>query len=478
VREVQIDAAPLERLAPLLGAVRAEKLQAYAGLARTLLADRVVWNVNATASGGGVAELLTTLLAYGRGAGVDTRWLVIEGNPRFFRITKRLHNRLHGSPGDGGPVGAAERAEYESVLAGNLEAMRARVRPGDIVLLHDPQTAGMVAPLRGAGAHVVWRCHVGSDTHTELTDEGWQFLRPYVEEADATIFSRVAFGPRWLDRSRSLVIPPSLDPFSTKNADLTPADVDTALTSAGLLTKDGRRGRSTFTRRDGTTGTLRSHHTLVVAGEAIPRKARLVIQISRWDRLKDMAGVLTAFVSSLPRLPEDVHLALVGPDVLGVSDDPEGAEILFECVDLWKSLTAEAQRRVHLVSLPMDDVDENAHLVNALQRHASVAVQKSLVEGFGLTVTEPMWKARPVVASAVGGIQDQIVDGESGLLLSDPADLDAFADLLVEVLGDDALGERLGRAARERVRDRFLGDRHLIQYVDLFRDLLAAEGSR
>jgi trehalose synthase len=474
VREVQIDATPLERLAPLLGEARAEQLRAYVVLARTLLADRVVWNVNATASGGGVAEMLTTLLAYGRGAGVDTRWLVLEGNPRFFRITKRLHNHLHGSPGDGGPLGDAERAEYEGVLAGNLEVLRARVRPGDIVLLHDPQTAGMAAPLRQAGAHVVWRCHIGSDTHTDLTDRAWEFLRPYLNEVDATIFSREAFGPRWLDRSRSQVVPPSLDPFSTKNADLTPGDVNTALTSAGLLAKDGGRGSSTFTRRDGTLGRLREHHTLVVAGDVVPRDTRLMIQVSRWDRLKDMAGVLTAFVDHLPRLPQDVHLALVGPDVLGVSDDPEGAEVLFECVDLWKALPPAAAKRVHLMSLPMDDVDENAHLVNALQRHACLVVQKSLVEGFGLTVTEPMWKARPVIASAVGGIRDQILHGESGLLLDDPTDLDAFADLLVTVLTDDALAARLGASARERIRERFLGDRHLIQYVELFRHLLEA----
>jgi trehalose synthase len=125
----------------------------------------------------------------------------------------------------------------------------------------------------------------------------------------------------------------------------------------------------------------------------------------------------------------------------------------------------------------MDDVDENAHLVNALQHHATVVVQKSLVEGFGLTVTEPMWKARPVVASAVGGIQDQIVDGESGLLLPDPSDLDGFAALLARVLDDPAAAARLGAAARERVRDRFLGDRHLIQYVDLFAQMLSGEGA-
>ena len=146
--------------------------------------------------------------------------------------------------------------------------------------------------------------------------------------------------------------------------------------------------------------------------------------------------------------------------------------MLFECVDLWKALPIEARDRVHLISLPMDDVDENAHLVNALQRHATVVVQKSLVEGFGLTVTEPMWKNRPVVASAVGGIQDQIVDGESGLMLADPADLAGFTDLIATVFDDDNLAQRLGEAARKRVRDQYLGDRHLIQYAELFNELL------
>jgi trehalose synthase len=201
----------------------------------------------------------------------------------------------------------------------------------------------------------------------------------------------------------------------------------------------------------------------------------VVLQVSRWDRLKDMAGVLKGFTDHLDEMPEDAHLMLVGPDVFGVSDDPEGAEVLAECVTAWKALAEEAQDRVHLVALPMDDVDENAHIVNALQRHATVVVQKSLVEGFGLTVTEPMWKGKPVIASRVGGIQDQIVDGESGILLDDPADLDEFARVLARLLGDDALAERLGRGAYERVKDRFLGDRHLAQYVDLFADLVRAE---
>ena len=227
-----------------------------------------------------------------------------------------------------------------------------------------------------------------------------------------------------------------------------------------------------FVRRDGTAGVTRQHTGLDINGMPIPLDARLVVQVSRWDRLKDMGGVLEGFVGSLDTLPEDVHLLLVGPEAAGVSDDPEGAATLAECRSHWERLDRAHQRRVHLLCLPMDDVDENAHLVNALQRRASVVVQKSLVEGFGLTVTEAMWKGRPVVASAIGGIQDQIVDGVHGLLLEDPRDLDAFALALRRVLEDDDLAAALGAGAHERVYEHFLGDRHLEAYAELFRTLL------
>ena len=159
---------------------------------------------------------------------------------------------------------------------------------------------------------------------------------------------------------------------------------------------------------------------------------------------------------------------LVGPGRRRGERRPRGEEVLQECLAIWRAQPADARQRMHLCTLPMDDVDENAHLVNALQRCAAVVVQKSLVEGFGLTVTEPMWKARPVIASRIGGIQDQIVDGESGILLDDPSDLDTFGDRVVALVQDETLATRLGSAARERVRSEFLGDRHLIQYVDLF----------
>jgi trehalose synthase len=158
--------------------------------------------------------------------------------------------------------------------------------------------------------------------------------------------------------------------------------------------------------------------------------------------------------------------------VSGVADDPEGQAVLEQCIEEWRRLPAKARERVHVVSVPMDDVEENAAIVNALQRHASVVMQKSLAEGFGLTVSEAMWKQRPVVASAVGGIQDQIVDGEHGVLLRDPTDLRAAGSAVEGLLRSPEEAARLGRNARERVTREFLGDRHLIQWVELIGRLI------
>jgi trehalose synthase len=444
VEQVAVTPVPLERLAPLLTPERVQRLETYVAVAQRLLEGRTIWNINSTARGGGVAEMLHTLVAYAAGAGVDIRWLVVGGDPAFFTVTKRIHNRLHGVPGDGGRLDADARATYDATLARQRGEVADRVRPGDVVLLHDPQTAGLARELRDRGALVVWRCHVGLDEHNEWTREAWGFLRELVEPAQATIFSRESFAPDWVDRRWLRVIPPSLDPFSPKNEDLDDGEVE------ALVHREG----------------------LVVEGAALPTDGRVVLQVSRWDRLKDMAGVLDAFAEHLGDLPPDVHLVLAGPETSGVADDPEAAEVLAECRARWRSLPEQARERSHLVSVPMDDLDDNARIVNALQRWATVVVQKSLAEGFGLTVTEPMWKARPVVASAVGGIRDQVEHGVSGLLLDDPHDGAELAAALSSLLTDAERCEEMGRAAHERVRDHYLADRHLIQYVELFAQLM------
>jgi trehalose synthase len=310
------------------------------------------------------------------------------------------------------------------------------------------------------GAHVVWRCHVGYDGANEFTERAWTFVRPYVETAHAHVFSRESFAPEWIDRMRLRAIPPSIDPFTPKNEELGPSEVLGLLLAAGLVAADG-------VVRD-----PRVRHRADVLREGPPPDPRvpIVLQVSRWDRMKDMAGVLDAFCHHMSGGP--AQLVLAGPAVTGVSDDPEGVDTLQETIAAWQALSRTDRARVHLASVPLDDPSENALVINALQRHATVVVQKSLAEGFGLTVAEAMWKRRPVVASAVGGIVDQIIDGETGLLV-DPCDLGAFGAAVDGLLRDPAEAERLGRNGRLHVEQRFLGDRHLLQYAELLTQLVA-----
>ena len=464
---VTIRPLPPQRFAALLGDDYAEVEDAIAE-AGELFEGRAVWHLNSTARGGGVVELLTSLLAYARGAGVDARWTVIGGSDEFFAITKRIHNRLHGYAGDGGELGSAERSVYDGVLAANAEALNGTVRRDDVVFLHDPQTAGLVEPLKATGARVVWRCHVGADHPNELARTAWDFLRPHVERADAYVFSRQEFAWEGLDPDRVWIVPPSIDAFSPKNQELDARTVGAILQVAGLA-GDGAKPAPTFVREDGTPG--RVDRAAEVDQDAPPPGDQpLICQVSRWDRLKDPVGVLEGFAEHLAG--DQAHLLLAGPSVAAVADDPEGAEVLAESRDARSELPAALRGRVHLACLPMDDVGENAAIVNAIQRRADIVVQKSLAEGFGLTVAEAMWKERPVVASAVGGIQDQIVDGESGILVGDPSDLDAFGTALRGLLAEPDRALRVGRAARERVRKEFLGTRQLIRYLDFLKRLL------
>jgi trehalose synthase len=437
--------------------------------ARDLLAGRRVWNVNSTAKGGGVAEMLVSLLAYARGAGVDARWLVIEGDPEFFTVTKRLHNHLHGAKGDGGELDAAAAAAYEATLTRNAAALTELLEPGDIVLLHDPQTAGLVESAKATGATAIWRCHVGLDTANDVARRAWDFLRPHILDADAYIFSRRAFAWEKLQDDKIVVIPPSIDAFSPKNQELDTGTVAAILSASGLIAGDSD-GRPRYLTADGSAGEVTRSALMLGAGPPA-KDVPLVVQVSRWDALKDPLGVMEGFVRFVAP-HTDAHLVLAGPSVEAVTDDPEGARVLEDAYAQWELLAPGLRERVHLAALPMEDGQENAAIVNALQRRADVVVQKSLAEGFGLTVAEAMWKARPVVASRIGGIQDQIEEG-TGVLLDDPADLREFGAAVTALLADREGAEAMGRAAKARVTERFLGPRHLTQYLDLFRSLSA-----
>ncbi len=351
----------------------------------------------------------------------------------------------------------------------NAAALADVVGANDIVLLHDPQTAGLADAVRATGAGLVWRCHVGRDTPNEYSEGAWEFLRRYVQDADAFVFSRAEFAPRWLDPDRLFVIPPSIDPFSAKNQPLADDEVLGILQYVGLLGGHADPPSVPFVRRDGSPGRIERRADILQTGPPPPPDAPLVVQVSRWDWMKDMTGVLRGFAAHLDS--GDAHLALVGPAVRGVDDDPEAGQVLDECMRAWGELPEVLRERVHLACVPLHDPDEAAIVVNALQRHADVVVQKSLAEGFGLTVTEAMWKRRPVVASRVGGIADQITDGEHGLLVDDPRDLEGFGRAVRLLLEDRPLADRLASAAYERAFEEFLGDRHLERYGSLFASL-------
>ena len=473
--QVPVKRLPPDRFASVIPPDRYERFAAAIREAQRIFEGRVVWNVNSTAKGGGVAEMLRSLLAYARGASVDARWLVIPGTADFFRVTKRIHNHLHGAPGDGGELGEEERRVYEETLELSVPDLQELVGPDDVVLLHDPQTAGLARALHRNDPCVIWRCHVGLDLANDLARGAWRFLLPYVGEADAYIFSRRAFTWETLEPEKTAIIPPSIDAFSPKNQDMNPETARAILAATRIIDENDHRP-PTFEREDGSPGRVDRHTHMFDGGDPPPAGVPLVVQVSRWDRLKDPLGVMLGFAHHVaPK--STAHLILAGPAVEAVADDPEGAEVLHEVRDARAGLAPDLATRIHLACLPMEDSEENAAIVNALQRRADVVVQKSLAEGFGLTVAEGMWKARPVVASRIGGIQDQIVHGETGLLLDDPGDLAAYGSAVSQLLADPEEARRLGEQAQAKVRDEFLGPRHLMQYVELIERLISARAA-
>jgi len=459
---VQITPFRIERFEDLLGDDYA-RVERAAERARQVFAGRAIWNVSSTLSGGGVAEMLRTLLPYVRGAGVDARWAVIREDGPFFELTKRLHNNLHGDPGDSGPLGPEQRDLYAGALASSARWIGRLIQPGDLVFLHDPQTAGLIGAVKATGATAIWRCHIGADLPNELVRRAWKFLRPDVGGADACVFSRRAYAWESLDPGRVHVMAPSIDPLSPKNQELSAETVEEIVCMVGL----GPRAAGfapVFARADASPARV-EQRAAILQEAPLPERARVVLQVSRWDRLKDHPGLLSCFERHLA--DRDLHLVLAGPATGAVSDDPEGVQVWHQVKAAWGDLPDGVRHRAHLVNLPMEDADENAAMVNALQRRAEVVVQKSIAEGFGLTVAEAMWKRRPVIGTRVGGIQDQIVDGESGLLVDDPHDLEALGRAIASLADEPARAAALGERAHARVFERFLMPTRLAEYVDL-----------
>ncbi|HVW30145.1 MAG TPA: glycosyltransferase [Polyangiaceae bacterium] len=473
MQEVHISARSIQLFEPLLGNQRVRALERQAAAIRDALRTCAIWNISSTAVGGGVSEMLHSLLRYARGVGVDVRWLVLEGPPEFFRVTKRVHHALHGSAGDGSPLGAEQAALVEAVMHENALALESLVRPGDIVICHDPQTAGLVPILMRKGARVVFRCHVGQERHLAEVERGWNFLRPYIERVPLAVFTREAYAPAWLHGKRTFVLPPNIDPFSAKNQSMDDFTIRAILAQVGLIEGPWESAHSCFVRDDGSAGRVDREADVVRVGRPPSWDTPLVVQVSRWDAMKDPIGVLRGFARFVdPAASRTAHLVLAGPSIGAVADDPEGAKVFGDVQQAYLELPDAVRRRVHLALLPMTDPEENAAIVNALQRHAAVIVQKSLVEGFGLTVTEALWKRRPVVASAVGGIVDQIRDGMDGLLVRNPSDLAEFSGALRRVLDDEVLSRRLGEAGYRRVCANYLSLSALERWAELIHQIL------
>lgn len=470
IQYVDVTARPLEPWAELFGPAETDALHSAAGHLSERLRGGIVWNVNSTAHGGGVAELLRSIVSYARGAGIDARWAVIGGPPAFFVLTKRLHNALHGANGDASWWGDEGRALYERVCGENAAELMAQLEPGDVVLLHDPQTLGLAPALSRYGATVIWRCHIGTEEPNDQSRSAFHFLAPYLKSVAAAVFTRASYVPQNVELPPVHVIVPTIDPLSAKNQYLSDEVACSILVHAGLFEGPPPDVPPEFKREDGSVSRVNRSADVIRLGRAYTQDRPLVVQISRWDRLKDHIGVLQGFTHYVEQ-GGNARLILAGPNVHAVADDPEGAEVFNEVLSFYRALPHGVRAHVGLANLPMADAEENAAIVNALQRQATVIVQKSLKEGFGLTVAEAMWKGKPVIASRVGGIQDQIEHELSGLLV-EPRDTASFTAALQRVLGDPSFARRLGENARQRVRDHFLSLRSLYGYADLISELL------
>jgi len=460
----------LEEFVPEAAEWRA--LVAITARVRSLLEGQAVWAISARSRSGGLAEHLQSIVAYSRGAGVDARWGVISANDDFFRFVRLLQDNLNGE-GDDRAYGDAERRLYEEQLAPACEALSELLVPGDVVQLHDAPSAGLIPAVNDAGAYAIWNCRRGSEVVNDLARRVHEFLAPYTTRADACVFSRPQFVWDTGCGGRAHVIRPSVSPLSPKNQELGAAAVSAILAAAGVQPGPSTDGR-VFTRLDGSPGRVDRNVQLLESGPLEPG-TDVILQVSQWNRLNDPATVIDWFADYLASRTA-AHLMLAGPDLKAVADDPRAPAILEQAIDRLRRSPDALRARVHLATLPADDPEESAALLNALERRSAIVLQQTRGGGFGMTVLESMLKRRPVVCSRVGAFQDYVTDGVTGFL-RDPDNPEGLADAAMQLLANENLRERMGAAAQDRVRRHFLLPRELADWASLIERLLADAAS-
>lgn len=393
--------AKIQNYIPIVGRSTIEELMALAGR----LSGKVIQNINSTFTGGGVAEILTRMVPLLNQLGVDARWKTIKGSEEFFSVTKKLHNALHGRKEH---ISSEDFSLFLEVNKKNIEELKFQ---GDIVFIHDPQPIALIAKKKELGEKWIWRCHIDVSNPDKAV---WEFLRDFVIGYDAAVFSAPNFAQEL--PIRQFMISPSIDPLSDKNRELPSEIIDSVLNKYNL-----------------------------------DKSKPIITQISRFDYLKDPVGVIQAF--KMVRKSIDCQLVLAGGTA---TDDPESEKVLEEVKE-----RASDNPDIHILLIPPESDME----INALQRAATIILQKSIKEGFGLTVTEALWKGKPVVASAVGGIPLQVKNKFTGLLCHS---VEGAAYAIKRLLSNPEYARWLGNNGREHIRQNFLLTRHLKEYLLLF----------
>jgi trehalose synthase len=373
------------------------------------LKGKIVQHINSTAVGGGVAEILNRMVPLLTELGVDSRWDVMKGGEQFFWVTKKFHNALHGKHEE------ITQRDFDIFMETSRRSIEQLDTYGDIVFVHDPQPIALIN--KKSANKWIWRCHIDISNPNQTV---WEYLRSFVDKYDAAVFSAPSFSQNL--PIRQFLIPPSIDPLSDKNKDLPQEIIESVLEKYGI------------------------------AGDK-----PIITQISRFDRLKDPMGVIEVFREVKRHI--DCQLVLAGSTA---ADDPEAIDVLGEVRE-----EAQHDRDIHILLMPQNDLE-----VNALQRGSTVIIQKSIKEGFGLTVTEALWKAKPVVASAVGGIPLQITHKYSGLLCHT---IQGAAFAIKQLLNAPEYAKKLGENGQEHIRNNFLLTRHLRDYMLMFLSLYNTE---